>query len=106
MDKRMLGSHAFFLIHEYDSKKPWQKPSFLASTGLKDADIERLRALRDSPEAAREPTPEATRRRRSRSPRRPRVIGTRPANRSDIRYAARRRRTPPVILVIFIIGPN
>lgn len=106
MDKRSFGPHAFFLIDEYDSRKPWDRPNFLEGIGRKVAYIEGLRALRDSLEAAREPTPEATRRRRSRSPRPPRVIGTRPANRSDIRYAARRRRTHPVILVIFIIGPN
>ncbi|MFI7360891.1 hypothetical protein ACIBO4_01875 [Streptomyces sp. NPDC050149] len=105
MDKRSIGPHAFYLIHEYDSRKPWEKDNFLTSTGLKAADIEMLRALQDSLEATRESAPETPRRRRPRSPRRPRVVGARPSNRSDILYAARNRRARrPVVLVIFVIG--
>ncbi|TXS43885.1 hypothetical protein EAO72_09745 [Streptomyces sp. or43] len=107
MDKRSFGPHAFFLIREYDSRKPWEKDNFLTSTGLRTADIERLRALQDSLEAPRESAPEPPRRRRPRSPRRPRVVGARPANRSDILYAARNRRARrPVVLVILVIGLN
>ncbi len=106
-DKRPFGPHAFFLIREYDGRKPWEKDNFLTITGLEAADIERLRALQDSSEATRESSPEAPRRRRPRSPRRPRVIGKRPANRSDILSAARNRRARrPVVLVIFVIGLN
>ncbi|HEY9326888.1 MAG TPA: hypothetical protein VIS09_01395 [Streptomyces sp.] len=105
MNKRSFGPNAFFLIHEYDRRKPWEKDNFLESTGLKAADIERLRALQESLETTRESAPEPSRRRRPRSPRRPRVVGTRPANRSDILYVARNRRARrPVVLVIFVIG--
>ncbi|WP_406096620.1 hypothetical protein [Streptomyces sp. NBC_01013] len=109
MGTSMFGSHAFFLIDEYDGyKKSWEKGNYLKSTGRTVADIERLRDLRNALEGAAEAAPEPPSRReprrsRSRSNRRPRVIGTHPANRTDIRYASRRRR-PRVVLLIVVIG--
>ncbi|TXS06919.1 hypothetical protein EAO73_03580 [Streptomyces sp. col6] len=98
----------FRLVDQYDSiEDPWLKSEFLDAIGTTRPRIDALRARRD---AAREtdarPAPESPRRRssrlRARSPRRPRVMATRPPNRTDIRYAYRRRVPRTVVLVIVI----
>ncbi|MCX0244023.1 hypothetical protein [Streptomyces drozdowiczii] len=107
MSNPMLGPLPFFLIAQYDTLKEWEKPNFLTSIGRTHAYIERLRALRDAAEGAREPAPESPRpdrssQRRARSPRRPRVTTTRPRNRTDIRFTSRRRVPRTYVYVIFV----
>ena len=98
----------FRLVDQYDSfEDPWSQSEFLEGIGRTRLYIDALRARRDAArEANAEPTPKSSRRRpsrlRGRSPRRPRVVTTRPSNRTDIRSAFRRRMPRTVVLVIVI----
>ncbi|MEV0009452.1 hypothetical protein [Streptomyces sp. NPDC047973] len=101
----------FRLVDQYDSlEDPWSQSEFLDANGTTRSRIEALRARRD---AAREadrasvgPCPGSPRptepQRRGRSPRRPRVVATRPPNRTDARYTTRRRASRTVVLVVVI----
>lgn len=101
----------FHLVDQYDSlEDPWLRSEFLDAIGTTRPYIDALRARRDAARKADGMTTEATtespRRRpsrlRARSPRRPRVVATRPSNRTDIRYASRRLVPRTVVLVIVI----
>ncbi|WP_240799022.1 hypothetical protein [Streptomyces sp. A0958] len=105
----------FVLVDQYDSfEDPWSRSGFLETIGRTRPYIDALRARRDAAREAKRATAEHAsessrrngepRRGRSRSPRRPRVVGTHPSNRTDIRYASRRRRPRTVVLVIVVIG--
>ncbi|WP_405662858.1 hypothetical protein OG379_14780 [Streptomyces sp. NBC_01166] len=101
----------FRFVHQYDSfEDPQLRSDYLDEIGKTRPYINALRrrldAARKAEKAAGErtagPTPRGEPRRRSRSPRRPRVVGTRPPNRGDITHAFRRRRARSFVLVIVI----
>ncbi|MEU8698031.1 hypothetical protein AB0C61_10195 [Streptomyces sp. NPDC048680] len=102
----------FRFVRKYDSfEDPQLRSDYLDQIGKTRPYINALRlrldAARKAEKAAAERATDPVfrgepRRRRSRSTRPARVVGTRPPNRCDIRYAARRRRARALVLVIVI----